>query len=182
MAEKLRLWKGLVWATVVGAFTTSMAYPQDQLSTHKWKAVTPDPRDPHWLLVEGDSDGDFLSDVEEIALGLNPNNPNQNHNRWADGVEFAWKLAGDIETLPVGPLPDRVYRIDYLVYGIEFCEICGHEENMGFVEIFNPMQGRSIQVNFIALHYMTHGSFNYDGTVNDGRVDLVALKEILYGG
>jgi hypothetical protein len=184
MIDKLQLWRKLLWATVIGVFSTTMAYPQQWLSTHQWKDVSPHPDDPHWLLVDGDLDGDFLSDIEEIALGLDENDRDMNDNWWADGIELGKHYHGITENLPWwapgDPIPNEIYRIDFSTWGMEQCEICGVLVNMGFIRIVNPQTSESLDIQHIGLHYMLHGSFSYEGTVNDGRVDVVALASILH--
>lgn len=183
MIDKLRLWKNLIWATVVGAFSVSLAYPQDQLSTHRWREAIPRTDDPHWLLVDNDSDGDFLSDLEEITLGYDENDRDMNDNWWPDGVELARHYQRLIEALPYwsgGSEPNEIYKVDHSAYGMEYCEICGEVINMGYVQIVNPLSQETLDIHFMGLHYMEHGSFSYDGTFNDGRVDIVALSSVLH--
>jgi glyoxylate utilization-related uncharacterized protein len=50
---------------------------------------------------------------------------------------------------------------------------------MGYLEVVHPQKGITVEVPYISLHYMEHGSFSFEGTVNQGRVDLVKLHKIL---
>ncbi len=135
--------------------------------------------DLHRLPVSSDTDGDLLSDSEEIGIGTDPADADENGNFKADGVDEAGAMKLKIDLLPYGPLPDKVYKIDNPVWGDENCEICGEAVNMGFLEITDPVKGLTLAIPYIGLHYMDHGSYSYNGTINDGRVDVVQLHEIL---
>jgi hypothetical protein len=135
--------------------------------------------DAHLLPVLGDSDGDLLEDAEELAIGSDPLDGDEDGGLVADGQEKARAMREAIDLLPQGPLPDRVYKIDYLFFGSEDCEVCGEHHNMGWVEVTDPIGQRSVSIPYIGLHYMEHGSLSYDGTLHDGRVDVAMLHEIL---
>jgi len=132
--------------------------------------------DAHWLpLGEGDSDGDYLAYNEEILLGTQCAVPAGDPS----GPQEAVKYANLITALPGTPSETSCYADSALVYGIETCQICSETLNMGFVTIHNPLRALSIDIPFIALHYMQHGSFSYDGSVHNGRVDVELLKKVL---
>jgi hypothetical protein len=77
-------------------------------------------------------------------------------------------------------LPDTCCSVEWFhADGMENCQICGQEIDMGFILIRNHSRDLMIQLHFIALHYLEHGSFSYDGSVHSGRVDAKLLKEIL---
>lgn len=135
--------------------------------------------DDHQVDVAGDSDGDLLSDSEETALGRDPLNADESGNLRADGEDLALRFADKIDKLPLGPLPDEVYKEECIAYGVEFCEICGKEYNMGYLEITDPIKGLSVEIPFVGVHSMEHGSFSFDGTTNEGRADVTTLHEIL---
>jgi hypothetical protein len=184
MIERIRFWKKLLWATVVGAFSTSLAFPQAYETQRKNREAVPDIENPHWLHVENDTDGDLLSDEEEITLGYDENDRDMNENWWRDGVELGKLYKEIIENLPVRetgePEPLGIYKIDFIYSGNEYCEVCGEWVNMGWYTIVNPSTGEELDVQKIGLHYMKHGSFTYDGSYNDGRVNVVALASILH--
>lgn len=51
---------------------------------------------------------------------------------------------------------------------------------MGYWQIINLKLGLSIDVPVLALHYMEHGSFGYEGNVHEkSRIDLPLLVKIL---
>lgn len=140
------------------------------------------PPDPHWVPVLNDSDGDFLSDAEEQAIGSAMDDRDQNKNGIPDGVDLALRCAGAIDSLPrhvEGPVPAGVYVVEYPLRGMETCEVCGELVNMGYLEVKNPLKDLVVQLPFISYHSMHHGSFSYNGTLHDGRVDVPNLLAAL---
>lgn len=135
--------------------------------------------DLHRLAVAGDTDLDLLSDKEEAGLQTDPNDPDENGNFVEDGPDLSLHMWKQIEALPQGPLPGQVYRIEHPVFGLENCLVCGETVNMGCVEVTNPMKGLSTFTPYVGVHYMDHGSLSYAGTTNQGRVDVVLLRQIL---
>jgi hypothetical protein len=132
--------------------------------------------DAHWLpLAEGDGDGDYLTYSEEILLGTQCAVPIGDPS----GPQEAVRFAGLIKALPGIPSQTSCYADSALVYGIETCHICSENINMGFVTVHNPLRDLSIDIPFIALHYMEHGSFSYDGSIHSGRIDVGLLKQVL---
>lgn len=184
MIDKLRFWKKLLWATVVGAFSTSLAFPQAHDTQRMNREAVPDIDNPHWLFVDNDTDGDLLSDEEEIVLGYDENDRDMNGNWWPDGVELGKLFHRILENLPVWepnePEPFGIYRIDVPAYGFEYCEVCGELVNMGYYTIVNPVTCEEMDVQKMGIHYMKHGSFTYDGSFNDGRIDPTALANMLH--
>ena len=136
-------------------------------------------KDPHRLNIPNDRDKDFLDDSIEHLFNLDPNNPDTNHNGILDGVELSRRMWVIIKHLPTSKQSDRPYRVEHTAYGIERCEICGEEMNMGRVEIINPVKGISISFPYMGLHYMRHGSFKYQGSDNKGIVDAGLLGKVL---
>ena len=131
-----------------------------------------------------DLDGDLLADSEELAAGLNLHHADQNENLLPDGVELAQHLAEIIDRLPAfesnSPDAAGIHRVNFLLRGIETCEICGETVNMGHWRIVNPMLGLSLDVPIISWHYMQHGSFSFLSRVHGpGRLDLATLRQIL---
>jgi len=135
--------------------------------------------DLHRLPVGLDSDNDLLADAEELLIGFDPLDPDENGNFVRDGIEMATAMRDAIEGLPYGPLPDQTYKVDHPAYGLENCEICGTVHNMGFLEITDPVQDLTVGVPYVGLHAMEHGSLSFDGTVNEGRADVTTLWSIL---
>ena len=149
----------------------------------------------HQLPVSGDTDADLLSNREETAIGYRPFIADQNRNEVPDGIELAQHCAAVINELPIYvpstmmPIPNQTYKIAYTLFGIERCDICGQEVNMGGYEIVNPNLGLSYPdpndpldgavLPELALHYMEHGSFDCSGDVHKGRTDIARLLRIL---
>lgn len=138
-----------------------------------------------------DLDADLLADSEELAAGYNLYDPDQDNDLLSDGIELAEQCAIAIDELPIydsnNPTPNEPYKINYLQRGLEMCEICGELRNMGHWEIINPRLHLSIDVNDVAHHYMSHGSFSYSGfepgspdvPLHNGRLDIALLAKIL---
>ena len=134
-------------------------------------------QDSHWLsLGAEDLDGDYLTYPEEILLGTHLAYPAA---EIPNGPEEALKFIAIINSLPEIASESCCYVQHNLTYGIENCQVCGETFNMGYVTIHNPMRDISIDIPYVGLHYMEHGSFSFDGTVNFGRVDIKLLKEVL---
>jgi hypothetical protein len=144
------------------------------------------PEDPneHQLAVTDDLDGDFMTDSEELAAGYDLYDADQDDDLTTDGIELARQCAEAVDALPVfdpnGPEVNAIYKVNYLQRGLEICSICGEAVNMGYWQITNLKIGLSIDVPVLALHYMEHGSFSYDGNVHEkSRIDLALLVKIL---
>ena len=144
------------------------------------------PNDPneHQLAVEGDLDGDMLTDAEELAAGYNIYDADQDDDLTDDGIELAKQCAEAVDSVPVfdpnGPEVNAIYKVNYLQRGLENCDICGTTVNMGYWEITNLRLGLSIDVPVLSLHYMEHGSLSFSGDVHGtGRTDLALLVKIL---
>lgn len=184
MAAKFHLWKKLLWAVIMGTFSSSPAISQSRPEFHPVHPAIPNAFDPHCLLVENDSDADYLSDLEEIRLGYDETDRDMDSDGTADGLELGRLYRERIEDLPWwdthGQEPNVIYKIDFSQWGMEQCEICGAAVNMGFIRIVNPLASEDLDVPWIGLHYMEHGSFSYDGSINDGRVNVVALASVLH--
>jgi hypothetical protein len=145
------------------------------------KALAADSPDQHQLPVAQDADADLLADAEEAALAYLDFNPDQNRNGIPDGVELAKLCAADINDLPWQnqAKPDETYKIGHYAFGLETCDLCPTQVNMGFLEIVNPKRNLNVTCPFISLHYMEHGSFSYAGNVHNGRLDVPSLLEAL---
>ncbi|MBN2181075.1 MAG: hypothetical protein JW715_04115 [Sedimentisphaerales bacterium] len=158
-------------------------------------AVPVNKPDQHQLVVSQDADADQLADVEEFAIGYRPFDSDQNRNQIPDGVELAKRIAAAVSELPsyipgtLMPIPNRTYKIHHTFFGLERCDICGQQVNMGGYEIINPNLELSypdpndpLEGGFLpelALHYLEHGSFDCYGDVHQGRVDISRLMRVL---
>lgn len=144
-----------------------------------WGRTPPAERDVHWLSIDGDRDEDLLPDEIEPYFDLDPARADTDQDGVLDGVQLSKAFWAEIEKLPGEPIPDGPYLVENIAYGLETCERCGATVNMGYVEIINPVKELSIEVPYIGLHYLEHGSFSYDGTLHDGSIDPKLLSEIL---
>ncbi|MCK4338907.1 MAG: T9SS type A sorting domain-containing protein [Candidatus Cloacimonetes bacterium] len=131
-----------------------------------------------------DNDNDGLNNPSELYFETDPENPYTHNLGIDDGQEMTEAIIEHISDLPhidYGQTPpDDIVYLEYsVVYGVETCNICGKEINMGFVHIVNPIQGSSMTAPIIGLHYMAHGRFAYGGTVNTGEIDPIELATIL---
>ncbi len=147
----------------------------------------PEEPNEHQLIPEQtDQDGDLITDVEELALGLDLYDDDQNQNLITDGIELGKKCAQAIEELPLYTgledcdcIPTTPYKVYFATLGFESCEICGSRMDMGYYEVINPQLEKSTQVYLMGCHYLEHGCFDYSGSRNQGRIDLATLLEIL---
>ena len=144
----------------------------------------PETSNGHQMTVNGDLDGDLMTDSEELAAGYDLYDADQDDDLTADGIELAKQCAEVVDALPVfdpnGPEVDAIYKVNYLQRGLENCSTCGQAVNMGYWQITNLKLGLSIDVPVLALHYMEHGSFGYEGNVHSkSRLDLTRLVKIL---
>ncbi|MGB2865892.1 MAG: hypothetical protein WBC05_21345 [Sedimentisphaerales bacterium] len=143
-----------------------------------------DPNEHQLPVTDDDLDGDFMTDSEELAAGFNLYDADQDDDLTDDGIELARQCAEAVDALPVfdpnGPEVNAIYKVNYLQRGLENCDTCGLAVNMGYWEITNLKLGLSIEVPVLALHYMEHGSFSYEGNVHEkSRIDLPGLVKIL---
>jgi hypothetical protein len=153
---------------------------EGRVNPRQLRAVLTGEGDGHWLDVPSDTDGDLLADDEETELGKNPRIPDEDGNRVLDGVDLAKSVAAEIAALPTGPVT-AVYRLDFLLRGLERCDICGTNVNMGHLTVCNPIAGLYAHVPYITLHYLGHGSFSYAGDVHGaGRADIKLLLDALH--
>lgn len=158
------------------------------------------------LPVEKDFDGDFLTDSEEAALGMDETNPDEDGNEVRDGLDLAYGFADRISGCPwfyaygvlggdVWPpdleeqLPDgqiSVVHLDYQVDCYYEDAACGLPVTIGELIIYNPAiherweQGLSMPI--IGWQYLRHGSFSYAWTMcnpGKGRLDPYAIKTTL---
>ncbi len=133
----------------------------------------------HQAPVEGDADGDGLTDAEEKTLGSNPSQPDTDGDGVPDGRALAWRLAKELDGLPREPRSDGPYLRDFAQRGLEICEVCGQSVNMGFVRVVNPILKDSLDVPYVAWHAMEHGAFTAQGSLQTLRVDPVRLSRLL---
>jgi hypothetical protein len=136
--------------------------------------------DPHVLVSPDDQDTDGLSYREETLLGRSPLMSDTDANGILDGIDESLALYVLIATLPRTPIPDGPYVEEWQMDGVEQCAVCGEWIDMGFIKIIHPLRNREVDIHYIGLHYLEHGSLSYDGSIHDGRVDIAGAKEILF--
>ncbi len=133
--------------------------------------------DVHWIALEKDVDQDYLKDEWEDHFLLNPSKRDTDRNGVPDGPQLAKSMWNSIQSHP-----DCVEVNLREMFGLYTCSKCGMTVNMGYVEIINPQKDKSICVDFLALHFMEHGSFAYEaeeginGVVNPVELDSVLSK------
>ncbi|MBL7074563.1 T9SS type A sorting domain-containing protein [candidate division KSB1 bacterium] len=136
------------------------------------------------ISTSNDGDNDGLNDEYEDDFGTQLNNPDSNGNQLVDGAEVAEELIEAVSGLPAimmgeDPPVDSIY-IEYCpTWGMETCDICGIDINMGFVHIVNPVENTEINFSIIGLHYLAHGRFAYGGSTNSGEIDALELAQVL---
>ena len=138
----------------------------------------------HLAADANDLDGDMLADSEEVAIGSNLYDADQDNNLLPDGIQLARRCADVIGGLPtIDPSSTAgkgLYKISYMMRGLESCEICGEPVNMGYWQVVNSDSGVSMDIPEIARHFMEHGSFSYLGSVHGaGRAEVASLLGIL---
>ena len=134
----------------------------------------------HWIEVEGDTDGDGLTDAEEAHFNLDPEDYDSDGDGVPDGPALAHAMHAIIEGLPREESADSVYRTEHWARGIYTCLACGEIVNMGGIEITNPMTGDDpVWLSYINLHFMAHGSFGNDRPWLIERSDPVLIDQVL---
>jgi hypothetical protein len=116
--------------------------------------------------VGDDIDYDLLNDYEEDHVGTDKADPDTDDDSLEDAPQIAEQLLSAISVLPREVMTDEPYIIDHVFDGLETCAMCGEVMNMGFMEIVNPLEGFTLELPFIALHYLSHGSFGASGDVH----------------
>jgi hypothetical protein len=142
-------------------------------SVHQLNEILLSEDKPHQLTVLSDMDEDGLKDDEETALQTNPQDWDTDQNTIGDGEQLAKEMAAIIHTLK----PPYIEHQQF--WGLEKCEICDSTVNMGFIRVINPDMPDSLEIPYIGLHYMEHGSFSYYGDLHVGRINPVKLKKLL---
>ncbi len=154
---------------------------QGRVDPLQLKAILTGQGGGHLLPVTPDADGDLLKDTEERDLGTSPQVADEDANQVADGIDLARKTAGEIAVLPTGPVIAPVFRLDFPLRGLERCDICGTNVNMGHLTVCNPLAQLYAKVPYIELHYLEHGSFSFAGDVHGkDRADVRLLVDALH--
>jgi hypothetical protein len=174
-----RMWRKNTAVAASLAFLAATTFPAN-LSTAK-----PMEDDPHRLAlpIELDQDQDYLEDRLEKILGLQPNLQDTDGNGIVDGVQTAQNLVNIYNTLPHELGANGPYVVDYLMYGLEKCTVCGEEVNMGYAQIINPLENQMMEIPYLSLHhFLAHGSLAYDGDVHgSGRINGALMNIVVNG-
>jgi len=163
-------------SVALAAMSVAPILPANALAAPDWNG------DPHWLPLakSDDADQDLLMDIEEPFLGLQPENPDSDSDGRIDGVQLAQAMHLICSALPHEVTADRPYLIDHMLRGNENCTVCDSSVNMGYCELVNPLEKLIIELPYISLHYLQHGSFRYAGSLHgEGRVNPRQLKAVL---
>lgn len=135
----------------------------------------------HQLPIESDEDHDGLTDQLETRFGSQAGNPDSDGDGVRDGAQLARQHWKEIEALPHAP-SSGPYRIEHKARGIETCERCGLEVNMGYAEIINPAENFHVELPYLSLHYLQHGSFAARGSTHSYELfDPRTLDCVLHG-
>ena len=113
-----------------------------------------------------DADFDLLSDYEEVHVETDMTDPDSDDDSLEDAPQVAEQLLSAISTLPREDKLDEPYIVDHVERGLETCALCGDVMDMGYMEIVNPLEGFTLELPYIALHYLAHGSFGASGDVH----------------
>ena len=142
--------------------------------------IPPLPPNPHLVQVPADRDGDLLCAAEERALGYDPNCVDQNASAIPDGQELAWICGAMIHRIPeADPNTNQLHKVSHALRGQEWCSACLESVNMGSLDIVHPQLNLSTQVPLMACHALSHGSFSFSGTTNQGRLQVDRSLRIL---
>jgi hypothetical protein len=154
---------------------------QGRVDPRQLQAVLTGNPNPHLLAVTPDTDGDWLSDHEEVSLGGNPAKFDEDANTVQDGLDLARAVVCEVAGLPTAPSSTQVYRVDVPLRGLEQCKICATNVNMGHLTVCNPQARLSLDIPYIGLHYLEHDGFSFAGDVHGtGRIDIKLLLDILF--
>jgi hypothetical protein len=132
----------------------------------------------HWVTLAADTDDDGLLDSEEAFFGLDPTNGDEDGTQRGDGRELSARMAAKISALPEGPLADRTYVIHHRTRGFYNCLVCGEPIDMGYMEIVDPVAGKSVDVAYYNHHFMELGSFSTDRDDLYPRVDPTVVGDV----
>lgn len=135
--------------------------------------------DCHVVGVGNDRDGDFLSDGEENALGLDAGDPDEDRSWRPDGMEIGRTLGAIFHQIPVGEGGGGLYRIFREPGPPSWirCPVCGQRLRVGVWSIFNPERACSLDLDNLACHFLERGSLG--GGAVGFRTDLEALLDVL---
>ncbi|HEX37731.1 MAG TPA: hypothetical protein ENG70_02590 [Candidatus Cloacimonetes bacterium] len=149
---------------------TRKALPYAAAVTFLLSISNPLRADTHWLPVPGDNDNDYMNNSEELITGVFPSG--ETHS-------IAQSYTAIIDSLPRGVVTDSCYVIEHPAYGFYNCPICGESHNMGYITVHNPMHELEIEIPYMALHFMEHGSFSYVIENDTSRLDISLLDKTL---
>ncbi len=127
----------------------------------------------HVIPLAGDPNQNNLTYAEEIYLGL------FDRGQLSDTQREAKRLAALIDSLPTVSGTDHTFKIEHWMSGDTPCPKCGQMVNMGHLIINNPRRQLQMDLPFMALHFIEHGSFSFVYDSSNQRIDIDTLKRIL---
>ncbi len=137
---------------------------------------------PHILVSAlSDDDNDQLENGEEPLLLTDPLDPDTDGDSLEDGPQVVEGLVATLSMLPREPREDGPYVTENKLRGLETCDVCGETMNMGWITVINPLENISIDLPYIALHYLGHGGLGYSSDLHAGRTLPTVLSSVLYG-
>jgi hypothetical protein len=172
-----------------GAFTYSGSIHNGKVKPPVLKTILQSNGLTHFIkeTVEKDRDNDGLLDYEEKLFKTSSDNPDTDENNIRDGIQIAREFLQRLKNLPraadidSGP-KDRPFVVEHPMDGIETCPLCGDSVVMDWWLVYNPVNKLQISIPSMALHYMEHCGFRWEGGQmfnGSGRVSAKQLKAVL---
>lgn len=174
-----------------GSFTYSGSIHKGRVNAPLLKTIIESSGLAHFIKESsnGDKDNDGLRDYEEALFNTNPDDNDTNDNLILDGIELARQFKSRLDALPRATSPetgrkDRPFVVETSMDGIEICPRCGESVAMNIWRVYNPVNNISISISSMALHYLEHSGFCWEGgnlLGGQGRVDPAQLRAVLDG-
>jgi len=138
-------------------------------------------QNPHQWSILDDADRDGLCVAEEMRFGTNWHIADTDGDQVNDGLDVGQLLVQLIRQPPFW-----IYVHDYAMMGVVTCEVCGEAINMGYCVVENWLNGRTMEVKYMAVHALENGCAKYSyrycpypcGLLTD-EVDIGELKRVL---
>jgi hypothetical protein len=85
-----------------------------------------------------------------------------------DGPQYFEALIDSLSSISREASDTQPYLVEMQMDGIETCNVCGNTYNMGYAQIVNPLEDLTLNMHYVALHYLAHGCARYEGSENMG--------------
>ncbi|MBM3879769.1 MAG: hypothetical protein FJ387_08625 [Verrucomicrobia bacterium] len=148
---------------------------QHRLDVHLLAATLRSPGPRHIPKGPNDTDDDGLTDDQEKHFHSDPAVPDSNQDGVPDGFALARALWQQIDALP-RTATAGIHALDHLLRGLVTCPVCGEQVNMGHLEIVNPPARLTLDMPYLALHALRHGSF---AVSEEQRLDPQSIEAAL---